>query len=95
MMPVFAVSRVKYDKLSSVGQYRRRGPARPTVLSFAKQMRPSLFAQCLNLLKRYDKQLRVMSKLERIEPLVVAPQPRKLAQALRPDLMMTSFLSWR
>lgn len=53
-----------------------------------------IVAQKFDLLKRNDKQLCVMSKLERIEPLAITSKTGKLAQALRPDLVMPAFLSW-
>jgi hypothetical protein len=47
------------------------------------------------LIERDNEQLRIARKLEWIKPLIVSRQTGKLAQTLRPDLMMPAFLCWR
>jgi hypothetical protein len=63
----------------------------PTVEKFVERF---LTQQGFDLSKRNNKETGIFRELERIETLIVPSESGKFTKPLRPDLMMTSFLSW-
>jgi len=59
-------------------------------------MLPGLFRQEWgDVVERRDEQIRIPGQTERIEPLMIEPQPRKFSQRQPPNLVVTPFLCRR